>query len=255
MILTTSLAYGQIAHSSDYGYEYARSHSLYAPYTELELSSKYWDFGQDAVVFTQSGVRLTPDMQSRRGWLWSKEMISGSFEVDVEFKMHGENKGLAGDGMAFWMVEDKYENGEALGFKTAWNGIGVILDTYNNGKNNDIFRPHYVQAVYNDRSKYYNKNTDGVEMTIGGCSKPLRNMDKATRMRVTYIENQKIQLFMNKDAWADWELCFEKDLSTMKMPKELYFGFTAETGGLTDNHDIVAINTNKITAKVTILLI
>ena len=245
------VVFGQIAHSDDYKYEYARSHSLYAPYTELELSSKFWDFGQGSVVFTQKGVRLTPDLPSRRGWLWSKEQISGSFEMDIEYKMHGINQGLAGDGMAIWLVEDQWQNGESLGFKANWNGIGVILDTYKNGKNNgDLFRPHYVQAVYNDKTKYYNKDTDGVEMSLGGCTRSMRNKEKATRMRITYIQHQKLQVFMNKDAWADWELCFEKELSNIAMPDNLYFGFTAETGGLSDNHDVIAINTNKISLKV-----
>eukprot|EP00835_Amoeboradix_gromovi_P001244 NODE_53_length_26956_cov_0.387348.p10 type:complete len:261 gc:universal NODE_53_length_26956_cov_0.387348:6436-7218(+) len=248
IFITTAVA--QVAHNPEFNYDYDRSHSLYAPYTELELNSNYWDFGQDAVIFTQSGVRLTPDMQSRRGWLWSKTQISGSFEMDMEFKIHGKNTGLAGDGMALWFVEDKFTNGEAIGFKSSWNGIGVILDTYNNGRNGDLFRPHYVQAVYNDKTKYYNKDTDGVEMSIGGCPRGLRNKEKSTRLRVVYIENKKFQVFLNEDSWADWKLCFEKDLSDIKMPKELHFGFTAETGGLTDNHDVVGINTNKITPKV-----
>eukprot|EP00834_Sanchytrium_tribonematis_P000611 NODE_11_length_54881_cov_1.430718.p24 type:complete len:270 gc:universal NODE_11_length_54881_cov_1.430718:17713-18522(+) len=244
-----NVIYAQIAHNSNYKYEYARSHSLYAPYTELELSSKYWDFGQDTVVFTQLGVRLTPDFQSRRGWLWSKEKISGSFEVDLEYKIHGHGQGLSGDGMAFWFVEDKFENGEALGYKSNWNGISVMLDTYNNGRN-DYFRPHAIMGLYNDKSKYYNKDADGKEMSMGHCSKNLRNNEKATRMRIVYIEKQKFQVFHNKESWADWELCFEVDMSSKTMPKEMFLGFTAETGGLTDNHDVVSINTNKITLNV-----
>ncbi len=219
-------------HNAGHTYEYARSHSLYAPYTELELSSKYWDFGQDAVVFTRKGVRLTPDMQSRRGWLWSKEVMEGSFEVDIEYKMHGINTGLAGDGMAFWIVEDKWENGNALGFKQNWNGLGIVLDTYNNGKNANLFRPHYVQALHNDGKRYYNKDTDGVELSLGGCTRAIRNKDKNTRIRISYIQNEKLKIYLNKDSWADWEICLEKDISNIKMPEKVYFGFSAETGGL-----------------------
>ena len=40
--------------------------------TEENLENRYWDFGGSTVVSTNKYIRLTPDRQSKTGWLWSK---------------------------------------------------------------------------------------------------------------------------------------------------------------------------------------
>jgi hypothetical protein len=39
---------------------------------EENLENRYWDFGGSTVVSTNKYIRLTPDRQSKTGWLWSK---------------------------------------------------------------------------------------------------------------------------------------------------------------------------------------
>lgn len=39
---------------------------------DSDLSNRFWDFGGSTVVSTNQYVRLTPDRQSKKGWLWSK---------------------------------------------------------------------------------------------------------------------------------------------------------------------------------------
>ena len=44
------------------------------PAAEENLENRYWDFGGSTVVSTNKYVRLTPDRQSKTGWLWSKQV-------------------------------------------------------------------------------------------------------------------------------------------------------------------------------------
>lgn len=43
---------------------------------------------------------------------------------------------------------------------------------------------------------------------------------------------------------ATWEPCFT--LPNVKIPSVAYLGFSAETGELTDNHDIISVVTNNL---------
>ncbi|GBC05353.1 hypothetical protein RclHR1_06190012 [Rhizophagus clarus] len=49
-----------------------RTHSIYMPYIDQDLQSRWFDFGADAVINTNKHIRLTHDRQSQTGWLWSR---------------------------------------------------------------------------------------------------------------------------------------------------------------------------------------
>ena len=64
---------------------------LRRPYINYgEMRSKWWHFGGDCYVDTMSSVRLTPDVPSKRGWIWSKVILSQkAWEIEFEFKVSG----------------------------------------------------------------------------------------------------------------------------------------------------------------------
>lgn len=51
------------------------------PTPDANLENRYWSFGGSTVVSTNKYVRLTPDRQSKRGWLWSKEVCNAKKEA------------------------------------------------------------------------------------------------------------------------------------------------------------------------------
>ncbi|MEQ2189496.1 hypothetical protein GOODEAATRI_025881, partial [Goodea atripinnis] len=81
-----------------------REYSLVKPYRGLGFSSSsQWDLMGTAMV-TPDHVRLTPDMQSRQGAVWSRIL-------KVHFKIHGiGKKNLNGDGLAIWLTKDRMQN-------------------------------------------------------------------------------------------------------------------------------------------------
>lgn len=71
-----------------------------------------WDFSGSTVV-TNNYIRLTPDRQSKRGMLWNKIPAAiRNWEIQAQFKVHGQGKTLYGDGFAIWYTKDKSEFGE-----------------------------------------------------------------------------------------------------------------------------------------------
>jgi mannose-binding lectin 2 len=70
-----------------------------------------WDFGGSTVV-TDGYIRITPDRQSRRGWLWNRNPAQmKAWEIEVEFKVHGQGRHTYGDGFAIWYTKESMQQG------------------------------------------------------------------------------------------------------------------------------------------------
>ena len=79
-------------------------------------------------------IRLTPDKQSKLGWLWSRiPFTSNSWIIEFDFRVHGEGS-LFGDGFAFWYTSDRAQTGPIFGSRDNFDGLIIAFDTYSNGK-------------------------------------------------------------------------------------------------------------------------
>uniref|UniRef100_A0A493TZ44 L-type lectin-like domain-containing protein n=1 Tax=Anas platyrhynchos platyrhynchos TaxID=8840 RepID=A0A493TZ44_ANAPP len=79
-------------------------------------SSGLWDLQGNAMVMPQY-IRLTPDLQSKRGAVWNRvPCYLRDWELQVHFKIHGQGKkNLNGDGFAIWYTKDRMQPGERSG--------------------------------------------------------------------------------------------------------------------------------------------
>ena len=57
---------------------------------------------------------------------------------------------------------------------------------------------------------------------------------------MTYYQEQSLKVELQYKAVDEWNDCFETE--AIKLPQTTYLGFSAETGELTDNHDIISVN-------------
>lgn len=85
----------------------------------------------------------------------------------MEFRIHGEGH-LHGDGMAIWLTEERAQPGKVFGFRDYFKGLGVFIDTYKNQRPGTVFP--YVMAMVGNESTSYDKDHDGKENEIAGCS-------------------------------------------------------------------------------------
>lgn len=214
--------------------------SLKTPF--LDQSSykvKNWDVKGKTIVKNNEYIRLTQDLQHQAGNMFANEPISAeSFEMELTFHIHGKtNRGMSGDGLAIWFIDEKSEIGDVFGIKNYFTGLGIMLDTYKNGK-----RGHFpfVNLMLGDGRTRYAKESDGFESRLAGCyAKDLVNpLSKETKMRLVYIKDGYLSVDFNYNGkLEDWTNCVT--LTNVVLPQVKYYGLSAETGALSADVDII----------------
>lgn len=217
-----------------------REYSLAKPYRGLGFSSSsQWDLMGTAIV-TPDHVRLTPDLQSRQGAVWSRvPLYLRDWELKVHFKIHGQGKkNLNGDGLALWLTKDRMQNGPVFGNMNHFIGLGIFVDTYPNAdKNHDRAFP-YVSMMLGNGTLSYDHDHDGRITELGGCTAMARNAIYDTFLLVRYSKN-RLTLMVNVDGKQDWKDC--ADITGVRLPTGYFLGASSATGDLSDNHDIISM--------------
>ncbi|KAF2205271.1 vesicular integral-membrane protein VIP36 precursor [Delitschia confertaspora ATCC 74209] len=220
-----------------------RTHSLEPPYLDSDMQSRWFDFGGDTIIRTDKYIRLASDMPSRMGWVFSRVPLTATnWEIIVEFKIHGQHT-LYGDGFAMWLTKQRAQQGPVFGSVDKFEGLGIFFDTYKNNRPGTVFP--YVMAMNGDGQTPYDKDHDGKDNELAGCSaRGIRNAQIPTKARLTYFQDQSLKLELQYKSEDEWTECFE--IPNYKVPPVAYLGFTAETGELSDNHDIISVRTQNL---------
>lgn len=185
-------------------------------------------------------------MRSQKGAVWTKQKTAFDWwEVDISFRVSGRGR-VGADGLAFWYVAEKGDyNGNVFGSSDRWIGLGVFFDSFDNdNKHNNP----YISAVLNDGTKNFDHQNDGGTQALAGCLRDFRNKPFPTRARIEYYQNVLTVLFHNgmTNNDQDYEMCFRAE--NVQLPKQGYFGLSAATGGLADDHDVFHFLTTSLHA-------
>ncbi|KAF8942137.1 hypothetical protein BGZ47_006790 [Haplosporangium gracile] len=242
--LFASVGLSQAAKDDDEVMQPLRTHSIYMPYIDNDLQNRWFDFGGDTIVNTNRHIRLTQDIPSQSGWLWSRlPLMAANFQVDFQFEVDGKGDGIVGDGFAVWFTKERAEPGPVFGNRDRFEGLGIIFDTYANGRHSHSFP--YVMAMLGDGKTSYDNDNDGLANKLGGCEADFRRKLVPTRGRITYNSGSKrLHMELQTNAWDEWTSCFT--LHDLVLPSTYYLGFTSHTGEVHDNHDIISVTTNII---------
>ncbi|KAF7846064.1 hypothetical protein BT93_L5332 [Corymbia citriodora subsp. variegata] len=207
------------------------------------MQSRWWDFGGSTVVRADQYIRLAGQHPSESGWLWTRiPLTATNWQVEVEFKIHGSGS-LYGDGMAMWVTKERAERGSVFGMKDRFEGLGIFFDTYKNNRPGVVFP--YVMAMLGDGQTSYDQAADGKANELAGCSaRGIRNSDNPTKAKVTYFQDKSLTVDLMYKKEDTWIRCFE--VPGIKLPSVTYLGFSAETGELSDNHDIIKVDTKNL---------
>lgn len=63
-------------------------------------------------------------------------------------------------------------------------------------------------------------------------------------MKITYFAEKSLAVELMYKKEDEWTKCFE--VQDIKLPSVTYLGFSAETGELSDNHDIIKVETKNL---------
>ncbi|XP_060587633.1 vesicular integral-membrane protein VIP36-like isoform X2 [Ruditapes philippinarum] len=215
-----------------------REHTITKPYTGAGMNIPLWDFVGTTMV-TSNYIRLTPDRQSSQGAIWNTMPCRvRNWELHVHFKVHGQGKNLFGDGFAIWYARDRNQLGPVFGSKDYFVGLAVIADTYSNHNGPHNHQHPYISSMVNNGSMHYDHDLDGTHTELAGCTSLFRNSDHDTYLAIRY-EGTTLKVSMDVDGKDGWTECFKVD--GVRLPVGYYFGASAATGELADNHDIISM--------------
>lgn len=224
-----------------------REHSLMKPYQGVGSSSMpLWDF-TGSTMLTGQYVRLTPDDRSKSGSIWNRvPCYLMDWELHVHFKVHGAGKkNLHGDGLAVWYTKDRLNQGTVFGNKDLFHGLGLFIDTYPNDESADRVFP-YISAMVNNGTLKYDHGKDGRSSELSGCPAELRNVDHDTYLAIRYSRG-RLTVMIDVEDKNEWKECI--DISGVRLPTGYFFGASAATGDLSDNHDVISMKLYQLTVE------
>ncbi|KAI1725627.1 legume-like lectin family domain-containing protein [Ditylenchus destructor] len=221
---------------------YKREHSLIRPYQGAGMEVPYFDIIGSTIV-SQQQIRLTADIQSLKGAIWNKvPNAARDWELQVNFRVHGSTGSLFGDGLAIWYVHEPNQLGEVFGSKDTFRGLGIFLDTYSNHNGPHAHSHPYITAMVNNGTLHFDHDSDGTHTALGGehsgCEAKFRNKDYDTQILVRYV-GDTLSIFTDVKGEGIWKSCLSVD--GVRLPTNYYFGVSAATGDLSDNHDVISI--------------
>ncbi|KAH8918356.1 concanavalin A-like lectin/glucanase [Atractiella rhizophila] len=222
-----------------------RTHSIYAPYVDSDLQNRWFDFGGSSIVNTNKHIRLTQEKSSQQGYLWSRLPVTGqNFMIEVEFRVDGKGNSLFGDGFAIWLTKERTGFGPVFGSRDKWTGLGLFFDTYANSRHDYTFP--IVMGMHNDGTKNYNVGRDGFnqEEKAAICQSEFRRTEITAKARITYVKNKFLQVDIQAKNWDQWDHCFT--IWGYEMIPGPYLGFSAHTGQISDNHDIISVSAHNV---------
>lgn len=88
-------------------------------------------------------------------------------------------------------------------------------------------------AMVNNGSLTYDHDRDGTHTQLAGCEARFRNVEFDTSLKIRY-ENDVLSAFTDLENKNEWKECFS--VSGVELPTGYYFGASATTGDLSDNH-------------------
>ncbi|OQR96578.1 lectin [Achlya hypogyna] len=207
-----------------------------------------WIYGGSTEV-KKGFVRLTPDRQSKKGYLWNNERIGrDTFSTILTFRISGQGKKWFGDGIGLWITtSDNYQYGDNHGFVGDFTGVGIILDTFVNPEHKGGHKDVSIQV--NDGTKTLDVLNDETKI---GCDAAVRYYEEsdsfnpvhsAARIKVKIDEANRLRVDVDAKNEGAWTRCYEGDLA---LPRgwlaRATVGISAATGGVADNHDVLKLS-------------
>ncbi|NP_001080950.2 lectin, mannose binding 1 S homeolog precursor [Xenopus laevis] len=219
-------------------------YSFKGPYlVQSDGTVPFWSHSGNAIPSADQ-IRITPSLKSQKGSVWTKTLANfQNWELEVTFRITGRGR-IGADGLAIWFTAAQGLDGDVYGASDSWNGVGIFFDSFDNdGKKNNPA----ILVVGNNGKLVYDHQNDGSTQALASCLRDFRNKPYPVRAKITYYK--KILTVMINSGFTpdkeDYEFCAKVD--NMVLPSQGYFGMSAATGGLADDHDVLSFLTFQLT--------
>ncbi|KAJ1917314.1 hypothetical protein H4219_003273 [Mycoemilia scoparia] len=214
-----------------------RQFTLEPPFVDDAYNIRNWDFSGDAIIDTNSHIRLTGDLPSQKGHIWSRQFLpSEGWQIDFEINIGGKGGYLYGDGMAMWATRGRLSQGPIYGNMDYFDGLGIVFDTYANSQHDFTFP--VIMGVLGDGKTSYDYAHDGDANRKGKCEVYYRNQPDPMKVKVSYIKGSFVNVHIKLHE-KDWMDCFT--ITNVTLPNISYLGYSALTGEISDIHNLYSV--------------
>ncbi|XP_034523937.1 protein ERGIC-53-like isoform X2 [Ailuropoda melanoleuca] len=186
-------------------------------------------------------VRLAPSLQNRSGAVWSRvPVLFSAWEVEVQMRVTGPGRRGA-QGVAVWYKRGRGQVGSVLEGPASWDGIGILFDSLAEDAQNSPA----VRVLASDGHTRYEPrgaHRDGASRVLGSCHWDFRNLPYPFRARIAYW-GQRLRVSLNSGLTPNDldEVCV--DTGPLLLAPGGFFGVSAATSTLADDHDILSFLT------------
>jgi hypothetical protein len=226
----------------------ASSQAAVISYGDFSSTAGLTVVGSAGTVNTADGtvMRLTPDMGSRSGAFYSTNSLqlgaNATFSTTFQFRMTHAG-GTPADGLAFVLAASPSglgSAGQGMGYQGVNHSFAIEFDTYDNGFYDSYSNNHVAVSangsfitstpVFPYGQSYCYTNSAGC-LSNGNLWTVTVGYDGA-RLSVDLLDTAFGTTF---SALHDYQV----DIASILGSNQAYAGFTAATGALSENHDIV----------------
>jgi hypothetical protein len=226
----------------------ASSQAAVISYGDFSSTAGLTVVGSAGTVNTADGtvMRLTPDQGSRSGAFYSTNSLqlgsNATFSTSFQFRMTHAG-GTPADGLAFVLAASPTglgSSGQGMGYQGVNNSFAIEFDTYDNGFYDSYSNNHVAVSAngsfitstpvfpYGQNYCFGNAagcmaNGDLWTVTVGydGANLSVSLLDPASGTTFAALQNYQV------------------DIASILGTNQAYAGFTAATGALSENHDII----------------
>ncbi|XP_077796052.1 protein ERGIC-53-like isoform X18 [Macaca mulatta] len=175
----------------------------------------FWSHHGDAILGLEE-VRLTPSMRNQSGAVWSRASVLFSA----------------------WEVEGRGHVGSILGGLASWDGIGIFFDS----SAEDTQNSPAIRVLASDGHIPSEQPGYGASQVLGSCHWDFRNRPHPFRARITYW-GQRLRVSLNSGLTPSDPDEFCVDVGPLLLVPGGFFGVSAATGILADDHDVLSFLT------------
>jgi len=211
--------------------------------------SNSWKMGGSTDVH-ENFVRLTNDRQSKAGWVHNAEPISMmDFSIYVNFRISGAGQRLFGDGIAVWVTDmtetDWHRGGDFFAGPKDFKGFVVVLDTFKNSE---------MGTKHKDIMLFTNDGEQDVDLLhpLDGNNANYRYfegrddfsvLDFSVLHLMYRASSKKLTVMLDEKNTGEFRTMFQASLEHLPRgwDSELRVSFSATTGQLADNHDLLSV--------------
>lgn len=215
---------------------------------DFKVSPPYSTLAQDfmlggSATFTRDYIQLTSEAQNQLGYIWSKNPVDLGKEwtITIETRISGSNPNIYGDGIAIVLSDQPFKQGAFHGISPIFNGVAVVLDTFDNGNIPGASYP-YLYALSADGKNPV--DSESYPHRSKGCKTDFRYKDVGTKQSYLVqisFSSGILSVQVLSDKGGSIIPCTMLTDPNIKQD-EMYVGISSSTGRFFDSHKIISIS-------------